>query len=365
MSKKWWVIGALVLALLGGCGAVVVGGVTQMAAVIAATSPGGSGGGAALSVGAGGLSSRVPAEVRPWLEKSAKQCSPPLTPGLLAAQLDAESGFNPNVVSHVGATGIAQLMPFNWHLLRDEDGNGVASPTDIGDAVMVQGRMMCSYLPLFSVYSGDELVRYMLASYNAGPGAVLPKGCSKGTVGGACQARIPPYPETQNYVKKIMASVALFSGPSGVKGPNGQLLGPVVDGDASAVAQRAVEIAKAQIGLPYVWGGGGLNGPDGGGFDCSSLVRYAWYQATGGKVEIPRVTWDQVRSLPEVSRDQLAPGDLIFMQTDGYSWSHVVMYTGNNEFVHAPRTGKPIQMASLSDGYYGRIAQTYRRVPVL
>lgn len=110
-----------------------------------------------------------------------------LPPNVLAAQLKAESNFDPDVVSSAGAKGMAQFLPSTWQTWGiDGDGDGEASITNPFDAIASQGKFMCSLLKQF----GE--IELALAAYNAGPGAVE-------TYGG-----IPPYPETVDYVKKIM-----------------------------------------------------------------------------------------------------------------------------------------------------------------
>ncbi len=113
-------------------------------------------------------------------------------------------------------------------------------------------------------------------------------------------------------------------------------------------AQIAVQNALAQIGDPYVWGAEGPNS-----FDCSGLTQYAARQAG---VNIPRVANDQYRQLPAVNPGDIKPGDLIFPST---SWKngqmgHVMMYIGNGQVVHAPRTGETIKVASLPRSYEAR-----------
>ncbi|GAA3312336.1 hypothetical protein GCM10020295_83930 [Streptomyces cinereospinus] len=100
--------------------------------------------------GGGGLQG-VPAEFRKWILKADEACKEPaMVPALLAAQLYQESKFKTSreeATSHAGAQGPAQFMPGTWATWgRDADGNGDNSPWDIGDAVMAQGRMMCSLL---------------------------------------------------------------------------------------------------------------------------------------------------------------------------------------------------------------------------
>ena len=60
-----------------------------------------------------------------------------------------------------------------------------------------------------------------------------------------------------------------------------------------------IAAAASQIGLPYVWGGGNFEGPTGGGFDCSGLVLYAAYQASGGQIRLPH--YSGRRSTPGVA----------------------------------------------------------------
>jgi cell wall-associated NlpC family hydrolase len=103
----------------------------------------------------------------------------------------------------------------------------------------------------------------------------------------------------------------------------------------SQAAQVAVDTALAQVGDPYVWGAGGPNA-----FDCSGLTQYA-YSAAG--VSLPHSSSSQSRMGQAVSRDQLQPGDLLFYYSPT---SHVAMYVGNGQMVHASTSGKPVQVVS-------------------
>lgn len=142
---------------------------------------------------------KVPGPYREWLVKAADQCKQVTAP-LLAAQLDAESSFNTNAVSPVGAQGPAQFMPDTWRKWgQDDDGNGTADPTDIGDAVMAQGRYMCHLAKDTHEHSGDT-TSLMLAAYNAGPQAVVQ------------YDGVPPYSETRGYVKRIKKLTDKYTG---------------------------------------------------------------------------------------------------------------------------------------------------------
>ncbi|CAM5553122.1 hypothetical protein SAVIM338S_04500 [Streptomyces avidinii] len=108
---------------------------------------------------------------------------------------------------------------------------------------------------------------------------------------------------------------------------------PPVPSDGSRAA-RAVAFAYGAIGKPYVWG---ATGP--GSFDCSGLTQAAW-RAAG--VSLPRTTYTQINAGQRVSRDQLTPGDLVFFYS---GVTHVGMYVGNGQMIHAPRPGSTVRLA--------------------
>ena len=110
---------------------------------------------------------------------------------------------------------------------------------------------------------------------------------------------------------------------------------------------KAIELLKQQLGKPYVWGD---EGPD--SFDCSGLVQYIYKNALGK--DLPRVSYDQSKVGQAVSREDLQPGDLVFFDTmDKGKVSHVGMYIGNNEFIHAANSKKGVIKSTLT-GYYDK-----------
>lgn len=127
----------------------------------------------------GSLPSFVPARFRKPILASAMKWN--VSAALLAAQLYAESGFDPTAGSPAGAQGIAQFMP------GTAAAYGLTDPYDPDQAIDAQGHLMSDLLKEFGSPS------LALAAYNAGPGAVAPCNC------------IPPYAETQAYVAKILA----------------------------------------------------------------------------------------------------------------------------------------------------------------
>jgi len=110
--------------------------------------------------------------------------------------------------------------------------------------------------------------------------------------------------------------------------------------------QQIAEYAKKFIGTPYVWGGNSLKG----GIDCSGLVQQV-YKNFG--LSVPRVTYDQIGQGKAVKMNGLQVGDMIFFDFGGQAGpDHVGIYLGGGKFIHAPRPGKGVEIASLKSGYY-------------
>jgi hypothetical protein len=139
------------------------------------------GGGGALPASSTALPAFVPAPYREPILRSAARWGVP--PALMAGQLMAESGFDPNAGSSAGAQGIAQFMP------GTAASYGLANPYDPVAAIDAEAHLMSDLLHQFG---SPELA---LAAYNAGPAPVE-----------ACHC-IPPYPETQAYVTRILALI--------------------------------------------------------------------------------------------------------------------------------------------------------------
>ncbi|MFF5794596.1 transglycosylase SLT domain-containing protein [Paeniglutamicibacter sp. NPDC012692] len=104
----------------------------------------------------------------------------------LAAQIEAESGWNPQAVSPAGARGLTQFMPGTW----EHYGRG-ADPFDPLAAIEAQGRYLHDLQGAVAGVKGEDPRRLVFAAYNAGPGNVLK------------YAGIPPFRETRSYVAKI------------------------------------------------------------------------------------------------------------------------------------------------------------------
>lgn len=120
-------------------------------------------------------------------------------------------------------------------------------------------------------------------------------------------------------------------------------LGPLPAAPSTAQAPNpraaaALSYAYGKLGSPYVWG---ATGPD--AFDCSGLAQAA-YRAAG--VSLPRTTYAQISAGQRVARSQLLPGDLVFFYS---GISHVGIYAGNGQMIHAPRPGAPVRVAPVDE----------------
>jgi hypothetical protein len=140
--------------------------------------PGAAGAGKGAAGDGRALPSFVPARFAPALARAAQRWN--VSAALLAAQIYAESNFNPFATSSVGAQGIAQFMPETARAM------GLADPFDAEQAIDAQARLMRDLLRRFAA------VPLALAAYNAGPEPVAACGC------------VPPYPETRGYVARIL-----------------------------------------------------------------------------------------------------------------------------------------------------------------
>ncbi|MBW7567349.1 C40 family peptidase [Chromobacterium subtsugae] len=114
--------------------------------------------------------------------------------------------------------------------------------------------------------------------------------------------------------------------------------------------------AMSLLGVAYRFGG---NTPD-DGLDCSGFIRYVFQKSL--RVNLPRTAAEMAKVGKSVARAELVPGDLVFFNTRGFNYSHVGIYMGNNKFIHAPRTGKNIEVSNLTQSYWSARFNGARRV---
>lgn len=297
---------------------------------------------------------RVPAPYQTWVLKAARMC-PAVTGPLIAAQIDTESGWDPQAHNSVGAQGLGQFLPSTWAVWgsnANPDVDGTSDPYDPADAIMALAAYDCANAAKVSALlkagraSGD-LVALTIAAYNAGPAAVEQ------------YHGIPPFPETQQYVKDILAKMAAYTSAG------------ASSSEQSAFGARTVSAALRYLGTPYVWGGGSITGPTYGavqgpataGFDCSGLVLYAIYQASAGRVELPHSSEEQATMGQEISDpSQMKVGDVVAFQLGAPGdYDHIGIYIGGGQFIQAPKTGDVVKISDLSDPYYAARTKTIRR----
>lgn len=300
---------------------VVVGAYIQAAAsnpIAAAT---------ALTAGA------VPAQYRGLIEKAGQTC-PDVNPNLIAGLLYQESKFNPRAVSSAGAQGIAQFMPGTWDA-HGIDGNsdGKRDVWDPEDAIPSAGKYLCTVADEVKDVPGSKQDN-MLAAYNAGSGNVKRYG------------GVPPYKETQTYVRNINTFASRGGGDTVQNG-------------------TVVQAAEQMLGKPYSWGGGNANGPSTGiccspngksgasivGFDCSGLTLYAYAKVGIG---LPRTAAQQYAASEPVKPGDVRAGDLVFYGATASTIHHVGIYVGGGWIINAPRPGAEVRydpMDTMSDVY--------------
>ncbi len=327
------------------------------------------GGGASTAAAVGGTGQglkpgSVPAAYVSLIEQAGALCAA-APPSIIAAQIAQESNFDPNAVSSAGAEGISQFLPGTWTTWAQPP---TASPFDPTAAIPAQGRYDCAIAKQMQGWQDAGLLpksltltQLMLAGYNAGPYGVKAAG------------GIPQNGQTPDYVATITTNAAKYADTTG-NAPGGSF------------AAKEIAAANSQIGVPYSWVGGtwtgpslGVCGPDGAGndchivgWDCSGLVMYAVYQATGGSVKLPHYSDAQIGA-PQFTRVAkgvgssidlalLAPGDLIGFTLPGASATHHIgIYLGGDSMVNAPQSGELVKISPLSSGYYQHQTWTVTR----
>ena len=130
------------------------------------------------------------------------------------------------------------------------------------------------------------------------------------------------------------------------------------DSSTSSKVDTVLNFASQQLGKPYVWGAQGPNS-----FDCSGLTYYVYKNAAG--ITLPRTSVEQSKYGTTVSKSNLKAGDLIFFDTSGPNdggVSHVGIYVGNGQMIHASSSQKKIVKVSVETSYWNNAFVRAKRV---
>lgn len=150
-----------------------------------------------------------------------------------------------------------------------------------------------------------------------------------------------PFLRASCLVSRVPIAIALLAVAACSSTPDRPAPAPPSASIGAEIALRAI----AHVGKPYRFGGADL-----AGFDCSGLV-YFIHNELG--VTVPRTAADQHDAAMPVKLGELAPGDLLFFRTTSRNRiTHVGIYAGDGRFVHAPQSGRAIELRALEDEYY-------------
>jgi cell wall-associated NlpC family hydrolase len=251
--------------------------------------------------------SQIPAPYLALYQAAAQRCPMPWTILAAVGQVESDQGRDAGV-SSAGAVGPMQFEPATWARWGvDGDGDGKKDPRDPADAIPAAADYLCSLGVTKNPHNA-------LVSYNCG------------NSGSACQTASAGYAAT-------VLGIAASYGSTATSSP---------------VAEQAVQIALAQLGTPYVWGGESK-----AGFDCSGLVQFSYAKAG---LTLPRTAQEQYDSTPHLTAGtELELGDLVFFGAGPKAVDHVGIALGDGRMVDAPHTGADVRYdiipATVGDPY--------------
>ncbi|UGQ10538.1 bifunctional lytic transglycosylase/C40 family peptidase [Yinghuangia sp. ASG 101] len=264
--------------------------------------------GAAAVAASAQATADIPADYLTLYQQAAATC-PGLPWTVLAAigKIETDHGRSdlPGVKSGAngsGAMGPMQFIADTWDSYNPPGTAGAAgsapSPYNPADAIPAAARKLCAE----GARDGKDIPR-ALFSYN----------------------------HATWYVNQVLTQADQYTAP------------PTVDAAPAPTdaATQAIAFARAQLGVPYVWGG---DGPSEGGYDCSGLTKAAY--ASAG-ITLPRVAQDQYYATTRLpSSADILPGDLVFFGTPT-NVHHVGIAIGNGQMIEAPRPGVPIRVGPI------------------
>ncbi|MEU1827162.1 peptidoglycan DD-metalloendopeptidase family protein [Streptomyces abikoensis] len=195
---------------------------------------------------------------------------------------------------------------------------------------------------------------------NNGPGPIDPKSWMSGKVTANPTYGNGGYADAQATAQQCAAD----SGGALVLPDGAGATGPLPAAD-SEVVRAALAWAQTGLGKPYVFGARRLQGDHPADFDCSSYTEWAYYQATGGKLDIGGTTFDQLPKLSQykVPSGQEKPGDLVFFGTESNPWHVGIVWDApTHKMIHAPNPRRPVMFADYTQ--QGAAIVGFYRVPV-
>ena len=119
---------------------------------------------------------------------------------------------------------------------------------------------------------------------------------------------------------------------------------------------NVVDQAMTMLGVPYRFGGANPEN----GIDCSGFVGNVFREGLG--LILPRTSAEMSKEGESVDRHELKPGDLVFFNTMRRAFSHVGIYLGNGQFIHAPRAGGRVRVEDMSESYWRKRFNGARRI---
>jgi cell wall-associated NlpC family hydrolase len=259
----------------------------------------------ALSPTAAALA-QIPASYLVLYQAASTRCPMPWTILAAVGQVESDQGRD-TAASPAGAVGPMQFEPATWARWGvDGDGDGRKNPRDPADAIPAAADYLCA-----------------LGVTNNPHNALVDYTC--GNPGPACQTA------AAGYAAAVLAIAATYgASPAG-----------------SPVATQAVDVALAQVGTPYLWGGDTTSG-----FDCSGLVQYSYARAG---LALPRTAQEQYDATVHLRpATDLQPGDLVFFGTGPDGVHHVGIALGDGRMVDAPHTGTDVRAEAIdfSPGWF-------------